>query len=233
MLEGLSQLLSEEAVFSKFNSADLLALAKVATRKKYGKGEYIFLQDEVWPYVLYIERGKVAWSITSVDGKRHALFELGEGDVVWGHSFFDGLSMPADMEVLEPCTGYRWGRETINPFLSRNADALWELTRGLVRSMRRAREIIYGLSFFTSAQRLAKLILRRYPDCEGKPISRDLTLEEMASFIGASPALVSRLLHDFADRGMIRITRTEFEFVDRGKMKQFFDEGQGKPKRVV
>jgi hypothetical protein len=46
-------------------------------------------------------------------------------------------------------------------------------------------------------------------------------LDEIAAHIGSTREMVSRILHRFANDGMIEITRTEFGFVDWGKLNRF------------
>jgi len=47
----------------------------------------------------------------------------------------------------------------------------------------------------------------------------------MAGFVGVTPALICRLLYGFAERGMIRLTRAEFEFLDRKRLEVFVADG--------
>ncbi len=222
----LERLLERLPAFARLGASDRRSLAGCATRRDLRRGEFVFRQGDVWPFVLVIAAGRLEWSMVSPEGRRQALFDLRPGKALWSHSLFDDGPMPADLEVMEPSVTFRWDRETIKPILERQPRAMWEVSAALVESMRMVREIVYGFAFHSVSQRLAQLLLSRYPLAEGQPAARDLTLDEMAAFVGSTPALVSRILYTFADKGCIRITRTEFEFVDRGKLERLASDGQ-------
>jgi CRP/FNR family transcriptional regulator len=207
-------------VFAKLAPEDRTELIRRATRKTYNKGSFICLQGDLWPYVLQIGSGRMGWVMLSPDGKRHVVFRLGACDVVWGHTLFDGKPMPASLEVMETSEVYLWPEEIIRPILSRNVEALWEVTRELVTSMRQVREVVYGFAFHPVAGRLARLLLDHYQPVVGQPTPRDLTLDEMAASVGTTRELVSKTLHRFADDGMIEISRMQFVFTDRGQLEQ-------------
>jgi hypothetical protein len=43
----------------------------------------------------------------------------------------------------------------------------------------------------------------------------------MAARVGSTREVVSRILHRFANQGLIEITRTEFTFTDKDGLRQF------------
>jgi len=221
--------LDQNPVFSKLTPNERDRLASLAIRKTYPKGAFVCFQGDLWPYVLYINSGRLGWSMLSPDGKRHVVFRLNPCDVVWGHSLFDSKPMPASLEAMETSDVYIWSGEQIRPIVFRNADAMVEVARKLVATMRQVREVVYGFAFHPVAGRLARLLLDHYQPVEGQPAPRDLTLDEMADSIGTTRELVSKTLHRFADDGMIEISRMQFVFTDRGELEQLagYDEEKG------
>ena len=217
-MDALHDCLTKIPVFSKLSPVDRTHLAQIATRKTYRKGQFICLEGDIWPYVLYIASGRVGWVMISPEGKRQVVFCPGPCDVVWSHSLFDDEPMPASLEVMEDCEVFLWHGEQISPIVSRHVEAVWDIARELVVTMRQIREVVYGFAFHPVAGRLARLLLNRYQPVEGQPAHRDLTLDEMADTIGTTRELVSRTLHRFADDGMIKINRLEFVFMDREQL---------------
>jgi len=200
-------------------------LSEKAHQKTYQKGQFICWQGDYWPYVLYFTSGKVAWVMHSPEGKRQIAFHIQAGDVVWGLTLFDEQPMPATLEVVEDCQAYLWSRDEILPAVSKNIEAVWDVTRVLTSAMRRVREVVYGFAFHTVAGRVARLLLDYYQPTAGEPAQRDLTLDEMAAAVGTTRELVCKVLYRFADEGMIRINRTEFVFTDPGKLEELAREG--------
>ena len=80
--------------------------------------------------------------------------------------------------------------------------------------------MVEDLAFHPVTSRLARLLAKHYDEPANTPIERSLTLDEMATMIGTTPVMVCKVLSRFADQGIIKISRTEFEFVDYGKLEQ-------------
>jgi CRP/FNR family transcriptional regulator len=216
--------ISKDEVFSHLSSRDHEELARLTFSKKYRKGQYICMQDDIWEQALYIKSGKLGWVMLSPDGKCQVVFRMGIGRVVWGHSLFDGKPMPAALEVMEDCEVCIWDGSVIMPILSRNVDAVWAITGKLVGIMRRVRDVVYGFAFHPVAGRMAHFLLNHYKDIDGQVAPRDLTLDEMAQTIGTTRELVSKTLHQFASEGMIEVSRVEIIFTDRGKLEKLVNE---------
>lgn len=68
------------------------------------------------------------------------------------------------------------------------------------------------------AGRLANLLMNYPHQSDGGPIIRTLTLDDMAMRIGTTREMVCRFLQGFANQGLIKITRTEMEVIDRNQL---------------
>ena len=214
-MDTLAARLQQADVFGRLSWADRADLERLATRRKVAPGEYICRQGDVWPNVAFISSGEVRWLLTSAGGQEYVLSTLGAGSTFLGHSLFDGEPMPASLLATEVTDTFLWTRSEIVPILYRNPEAMWEIPRLQVRSMRRAREIIYGLAFQPVAGRLAHLLLDRFAAPELSSVERDLTLSEISSMVASSPEVVCRLLHQFQEDGILRITRAQITMQDR------------------
>jgi len=148
--------------------------------------------------------------LLSALGKECVLTDLKPPRVFWGHSFFDDQPMPACLRATQP-------------ILIRNPAVLWEVTKELVRMMRRSHEIIYGLAFQPAAGRLANLLLNQLPRQETPCIQRTITLSEMAARIACSPEAISRLLHQLESAGILEITRASITLSNRAALEQLAD----------
>ena len=219
----LQQCLSVDPVFSKLGQADRDELVRLAQRRQYDKGACVCMQDSIWDDVLHVHSGRLGWSMLSPNGKRQIVFELVPCDIVWGHSLFDREPMPASLEAIEPTVVYAWPRETIIPIVSRQVDAVWDVTRVLVKTMRTVREVVYGFAFHQVSGRLARLLLNRYEPQAGQSVRRDITLDEMADGVGTTRELVSRVLHRLDHEGVIKVTRTKFVFTDLVKLENMIE----------
>ena len=218
-METLSEKLAKAPVFRTLNPADREELARLAVKKTYQKGEFLCWQDEVWPRVLYLDSGRLDWLMLSPSGKRQSVFRLQAESVVWAHSIFDNQPMPASLRALSRSVVYEWPKRIIVPMVEENAKALWEIASLLVHSMRHVREVVYGCAFHSVAGRLARLLISHYQPEEGRVVSRDLTLDEMAAIVGSTRELVCKILYRFARHQMLEIHRRKFVFMDVEKLK--------------
>ncbi len=214
-MDDLIKKLSTAEFFGKFPKSDRRALAELAIPRRLRAGEYACYQGDVWKNVLFLSAGKLDWSMLSVGGKEHVLFSVTPHNVFFGHSIFDDKPMPASLKAIENSTIYRWEREAILPILYRHPETLWEIAGMLTETMRKAREIIYGLAFQPVAGRMATLLLERFSDPNDVSVERDLTLNAIASRVASSPEVVCRILHQFQSEGVLEVTRAVITLHDR------------------
>lgn len=224
-MQEIDKCFSQTPIFSKLIEKDRVDLIALARQQVYEKGQTICWQGEIWPIAAYLASGQAEWAMLSPEGKRQVVFKLHACDVVWAHSMLDDEPMPASLEVKETALVYLWTREAIMPIVSHSAEAVWDVSRVLLRYMRRVREVVYGFAFHPVAGRLARLLLDRYQPVAGQPAPRNLTLDEMAETVGTTRELVSRTLHRFADEGMIQINRMEFIFKNPDALEDLASQG--------
>jgi CRP/FNR family transcriptional regulator len=213
-MDELIRQLEKAEVLGKLPEPVRIELAKLAIRREIPRGEFLCHQGYVWQNALFVASGRMRWTMLSAGGQEHTLFVLEPGSVFWAHSLFDDEPMPASLAAIKNSVVYVWHRDVILPILYRNPEAMWEINRTLVRTMRRAREIIYGLAFHPVAGRVAKLLLQESRQ-DSKIVERDWSLDELATMVASTPEVVCRVLHQFADEGLLGITRTRITLHDR------------------
>jgi CRP-like cAMP-binding protein len=215
----LTQILEQHEVFSHINQLDRERLFNLGIIRKYKAGEKIARAGDIWPYIFLILDGCVRAVKESVEGRMLVAVELSKGDLFWGLAFFhEKRENPVTFAVPEPTIILIWEKEKILPFLQSDGRLCWELNRIMVLRMLQASEVIEGLAFQPVAGRLARLLVEYPGKASSGPTARSLTLDEMAARIGSTREMVCRFLQRFADDGLIKITRTEFEVMDGGKL---------------
>ena len=222
-MNDLIKKLANAEFFGQFPKKDRAALAELAIPRRLRAGEYSCFQGDMWPNVLFLAEGNLDWVMVSVAGKEHVLFSLNPNDVFWGHSIFDDKPMPASLKATENSMIYRWEREAILPILYRHPETLWEIAGVLTSTMRKAREIIYGLAFQPVAGRLATLLLDRFSDPNDTSVERDLTLNAIASRVASSPEVVCRVLHQFQAEGILEVTRATITLHNRSALEDMME----------
>ena len=203
-------------LFAPMKRADLDRVAHQAIRRDYRKEEPVVWRGKVWPYLLLVEKGTVKAIKESREGRSLILMTLEPGDVFWGLAFFnDDAPMPVTLTAQDDVRLYLWSREQLLPLLLDNSRVLWRLSRLMIARMEKASEVVEDLAFQPIAGRLARLLLDHYGESSDAPVSRDLTLDDMAAYIGSTSEMVCRALYRFSDEKLIHITRTEFALNDK------------------
>ncbi|MDD2695770.1 MAG: Crp/Fnr family transcriptional regulator [Anaerolineales bacterium] len=224
----LDELLAQHPVFAGLSPSDLQLLASLARTRDYAREAWITYYGDIWPYLFLVESGEVIALKESSEGRSLIMITLQPGEIFWGLAFFlEEAPMPVSLTAAQPSRIHAWSRPDLLPILMRNGACSWELARLMVGRMLRASQIVEELAFQPVAVRLANLLLERFGDAVGDYITRDLTLDEMAAYIGTTREMVCRSLYRFAEEGAIQIKRTEFMIADREKL----EAQAGKPRR--
>lgn len=228
MIKDVNQLLNHVSVFNALSDTNRKLIEQEAILKRYQKGELVALEGDRWPYLFLLVEGSIHAVKSSEEGRNLVVTSFVQGDIFWGLAFFfEQLTMPVSLEVAEDTQLMLWNAEGLVPVLKSEGEAAWELTRLMVSKMMRASEILEEMTFQPVAGRLAKLLIDTVRDQDDRPITRSLTLDEMAARIGSTREMVCRFLHRFADDGIIDITRTEFRVVDSRKLNKIARNNKG------
>jgi len=216
---NFAQELAQNPIFASLSAPDLEELAGQARLLNYAKGEWIVHNGDIWPYLLWVESGKVIALKESGEGRSLITTTILPQETFWGLAFFqEEMPMPVALVADMNSQIRLWSRKQFLPFLLKNGRMSWEFSCQMVSRMQQASEIVESLAFRPVPGRLANLLLDRYSGSGETPVSRDLTLDQMASHIGSTREMVCRALYKFADQGAIEINRTEFLISDEGML---------------
>jgi CRP/FNR family transcriptional regulator len=194
-------------VFSKIRTTDLHHMVDSGIQKKVSKNEYLCHQGDDWPYALVVLRGELVRTLLSITGKEKILHTIKPGVDFWSHTIFDGKPAPASISTLTESEICLWDKEAVLEVLYRNPDAFYALTGRLIKLMRTARELIYGLAFQPVAARLARVFVERFHSGDEPQSERDLTLDQIAAMISSSPQVVCRVMYEFQEAGILDVSR--------------------------
>lgn len=223
-MSHLSDLLANTEVLGKLTDQERQQISILAVKRQIKKGEYLYFQDDLWPFVIYIASGELRSLINSPDGRSYIISPWLAGEVFWAHTIFDGLPMPSSLEAVRATNIYQWRGEEALQIVLRNQDATRELLRRQISLIRKRRENIYGLVFNPVVSRLAKLIVEKFDTSDTPTLQRDLTLEDMAGMIATSPVVVCRLLYRFQTDGILTVNRASITLNDRKALESLIDQ---------
>ena len=218
--ERLAHRLSKAEIFNKLPLASCIELANVSTERKLSEGEFGCHQGDVWPYIIYVDRGELHWEMLVADGTKHTLFKLHPGDVFWGQSMFHGDPMPASLYADKNSVFYRWHRDTILSIFYQYPDTLWELAGKLTRMVQQTHEDVYGLVFRPLSGRLARLLLEESDNGgKGKTVI-NFSLEGIASRMSVGVDDVCHVIKHMQQMKLIKISDARINVLDKASLEK-------------
>jgi len=208
--------IKNHALFEGLEQDTLDNLLQNAVQRKFNAQEIIVHQEDVWPYLFLVMKGKIHAMKESPEGRAFIATTLNPGDIFWGLAFFiKEATMPVLLQASSKSEIYIWSRRFLEPIIKNNGNMSWTLCQIMINRMQLASEIVEDLAFHPVMGRLAGLILDEFGDAGNEFMTRELTLEEMAARIGSTREIVCRHLYRFAEKGVIQINRTELKIIDR------------------
>lgn len=203
-------------------------LARLAIEHVYEEGEWLTHYGDIWPYLFIVEEGEIKAVKESLEGRSLIVTNIYPGEIFWGLAFFnENTPMWIGLQANQLSRIRVWAHDDLVPILRQNGNVMWDMTRSLVQRMQRASDIVEELAFQPVTGRLANLLLDHFEDDVGEAVARDLTLDEMAAYIGSTREMVCRQLYRFANMGVIQINRTEFMILNATRLRSLSIVGKG------
>jgi CRP/FNR family transcriptional regulator, cyclic AMP receptor protein len=179
-------------------------VAAVATVRAFAKRSIIVSEGDDTDSLYVVLSGKARVFVADDKGREVQLNQLGPGEY-FGEVTLDGGPRSASVMALEECRCAVVKRAELTPFLEHNPELALHIVRKLARRVRDLTENVRSLALMDVYGRVARLLLDLAEDREGRlVISEHLTHKDIASRVGASREMISRIFSDLADGGYVR-----------------------------
>ena len=180
-------------------------LAEQGSIKAYPKNAVIVQEGDRSDSLYVILSGRVKIYLADEDGKELLLNTQGPGEY-FGEIILDEGLRSASVMTLEPSKFSVVTRDQFNTFLAQNPDGALLLIRSLIHRIRELTKTVGNLGLLDVYGRVAKLLLELATEQEGKlVIAEPLTQQDMASRVGCSREMISRILKDLRTGGYIKM----------------------------
>ncbi|HEV7803822.1 MAG TPA: cyclic nucleotide-binding domain-containing protein, partial [Burkholderiales bacterium] len=168
-------------------------------------------------YIILAGRAKVL--IPDDDGNEVILSVIGPNEFFVEMGLLDDQPRSASVETMEPCEMLRITRSAFLTCLKDNFDAALIIIRNLVKRLREADRKIESLALIDVYGRVARLLIEMAQPVDGQwIIEKAPPKQEIARMIGASREMVSRVVKDLHDKGVIRAEKRKIFVLDRQSM---------------
>ena len=179
---------------------------------KIPAGREIFVEGDEVDGVALMMSGVVRVYKLGETGREITLYRFGEGEscVITANAILNQQDFPAIAQVVQDAEAVMIPAEVFRNWV-KQYDLWREFVFGLVSDrLASVMEIVEEVAFHRMDRRVASFLLDRSE--LQNPIL--ITHQEIANEIGSSREVISRLLEDFSNREMVRLSRGEIQILD-------------------
>ena len=195
-------------LFSGLSSAALAEIEQHGTVKSFRKNTIVINQDDETYSLYVILSGSVRVFISGEDGREAVLNHQSAGDYFGDLALIDKQPRVASVMTTEASRFMIISREDFMACLSKNPEIAINLIKPMTSRMRMLAKNVSSLALLDVYGRVARVLLEQAEEqADGEMITEKLTQQEIADMVGASRAMVSRILKDLKAGGYISVDK--------------------------
>ncbi len=189
---------------------DVLAeLEKLGDTRTWEPGTAVVTEGEVADCMYIVHTGELRAVVAGEGGRLMELNTLGPGEI-FGELMLSGERRAATVEVTVRARLTRVTRAEVERVLASRPDLAWHLIQRLVQRVRTLTGTVGRLASVDVYGRLLGLFDTLAVEQDGRRVvPGPLSQTRIAERLGASKAMVNRLLQDLARGGYIEVSRTQ------------------------
>lgn len=206
-------------LFSSFSDQQLGSLLNFVQHRSYPRNALVVREGEDTDALYIVLAGRVKVLIPDEQGREVILSILGPHEFFGEMGLLDDQPRSASVETLEPCEMLRVPKAGFMACLKDNFELAMLIIRNLVRRLRDADRKIGSLALIDVYGRVARLLIDLAEEVNGTwVVQRAPPKQEIARMIGASREMVSRVVKDLHEKGLIRAEKRRIVLLDRQSM---------------
>jgi CRP-like cAMP-binding protein len=199
-------------VFCSLAGAHLDKLDREKTVQHYQRGQGIFYEGHSATAIYCVYSGRVKLYKVGRKDEETLIRLLGPGDLIGYRPLLANEPYAATAEAVEDSILCVLSKETVSELLHDCPELALSLLAKLARELRTSEEQMLSILQESVSQRTARVLLWLFEQGGknagvGPESSIPMHRIELAQMIGTTPETLSRILHQFAARGIIELTR--------------------------
>ena len=195
-------------LFSGLSEVALSEIEQHSSVKSFNKNAIVINQDDETYSLYVILSGAVKVFISAEDGREAVLNHQTAGDYFGDLALIDKQPRVASVMTTEPSRFMIISREDFMACLSKNPEIAINLIKPMTSRMRMLARNVSSLALLDVYGRVARVLLEQAEQQEdGEMITGKITQQEIADMVGASRAMVSRILKDLKAGGYISVDK--------------------------
>jgi len=194
-------------LFSGLSNTELEEIMGITAKRSFPKNNVIINEGDETDSLYLIITGKVKIVLSDEDGKEITISILEPNDYFGELALIDDEPRSARVVTMEKCQFCVINQSDFNNVLDNNPSLVRNLLKGLSKRLREANKNIESLALMDVYGRVARTLLQfAKPEDDGTKVIREkLTQKDIASMVGASREMVSRIFKDLTTGGYISV----------------------------
>jgi CRP/FNR family transcriptional regulator, cyclic AMP receptor protein len=225
-MEGFSEgpwCLREVDIFCDLSPEEMNAIAQAAPMRTYAAGELLYSPHKPVETLFILKQGRVRIFRVSADGRALTTAILTPGTifgemVVLGQRMYENFA-----EALEESVVCVMSRADVHRLLLSDARIALRITEILGARLTEMERRLSETVFKSVAQRIAGTLVTlagagRLPGARKRSPQVALTHEQLAALVGTSRETATKVLGEFASRGLVRLGRGRITLTDLDRL---------------
>jgi CRP/FNR family cyclic AMP-dependent transcriptional regulator len=200
-------MLENVPLFSGLPKEALAEIEQHGSVKSYKKNTIVINQDDETYSLYVILSGSVKVFVSGEDGREAVLNHQQAGDYFGDLALIDKQPRVASVMTTEPSKFMIISREDFLACLSKNPEIAVNLIKPMTSRIRMLAKNVSSLALLDVYGRVARILLEQAEQQGDVLVTDKLTQQEIADMVGASRAMVSRILKDLKEGGYISIDK--------------------------
>ena len=203
-------------LFAAFTDQQIKTLLSYVQHRSYARNVYVMQAGDETDSIYVLLSGKAKVLINDEQGHEVILGYMGAQDFFGEMGILDDQPRSASVYTLEACEMLRLSKDGFMSCLKENTEVAMLVIRNLVRRLRAADRKIESLALVDVSGRVARILLDIAEEIDGRlVVQRTPAKQDIARQIGASREMVSRVVKDLEQRGLLRAERRSMVIIDR------------------
>ncbi|UCZ51963.1 Crp/Fnr family transcriptional regulator [Bacillus shivajii] len=194
-------------------------------------GSTLFYEGETAKYIYLVKSGEIRLSKMTIDQKKFFLHLKKKDDIVGEFSLFNDMSSSMTAEAVEDCELIRFDQKTLEALFTQNGEIATAFIKLFARNTQSTQAKFSDLLLYGKTGALYSILIR-FSNSYGKKkdngilITKKLTNQEIAHFIGTSRETVNRMLNDLKRDHILSVNDGYITVHDVGFLKRHLQCGK-------
>lgn len=194
-------------LFAGLQTDQLARLSSRAVTHSYPKNTIVINEGDVSNSLHVIIEGRVKIFRANEEGREIVLNLQGPGEYFGEIALLDAEPRSASVITLERCRIAILSKADFENFLLANPPVMMNILRNAIARLRALTDTVSNLALLDVYGRVTRLLLQSAEEIEGvRVVNLALTQQDIASRVGSSREMVSRILKDLRTGGYIEQT---------------------------